>query len=64
MRGKLVKISSAIYCEGKVLALQIYTKYFMTSAGMLFVLYFYAFCSVCLTVLTSNFILETLNVRY
>lgn len=51
------------YIEGKVLTLQIYTKYFMTSARMLFVLYFYAQCSVCLTVSTSNFILETLNVR-
>lgn len=58
-KSKLVKMSSAIYLERKVLTLQIYTKYFMTSAGMLFVLYFYAFCSLCLTVLISNFILET-----
>lgn len=40
--SKLYKIISAIYCERKVLTLQIYTKYFMTSARMLFVLYFYA----------------------
>lgn len=36
--GKQYKITSTIYRERKVLTLQIYTKYFMTSAGMLFVL--------------------------
>lgn len=36
--GKLYKITFAVYCEGKVLTLQIYTKDFMTSARMLFVL--------------------------